>query len=247
MTSMNLQPPSETGTLAGIAWCLWTPPGDGPFPAVMVMHGAGSRKENHADYARAAVASGFVALTFDNRGHGATEGDLDPSVVDDLRLLAEWLAARPQVDRERVAARGSSMGGLMAIHAAAASDRVAAVVAICPAAEWMLAEDVRAIADGKPPRPDSALSEMRIDAPALAGWLESSDVGEAVQRMGAKPLLLIHARGDEVVPYTHSQKLYDLAEEPKKLLLLEGGDHRSAQHDAELQGESLRWLARAMA
>jgi fermentation-respiration switch protein FrsA (DUF1100 family) len=88
---------------------------------------------------------------------------------------------------------------------------------------------------------------MRIDAPALAGWLESSDVGEAVQRMGAKPLLLIHARGDEVVPYTHSQKLYDLAEEPKKLLLLEGGDHRSAQHDAELQGESLRWLARAMA
>ena len=32
----------------------------------------------------------------------------------------------------------------------------------------------------------------------------------------------------------------------KKLLLLEGGDHRSAQHDAELQGESLRWLARAM-
>ena len=87
---------------------------------------------------------------------------------------------------------------------------------------------------------------MRIDAPALAGWLETSDVGEAVQQMGAKPLLIIHARGDEVVPYTHSQKLYDLAAEPKKLLLLEGGDHRSAQHDAELQGESLRWLSRVM-
>ena len=83
---------------------------------------------------------------------------------------------------------------------------------------------------------------MRIDAPALADWLETSDVGEAVQRMGAKPLLIIHARGDEVVPYTHSEQLYELAAEPKKLLLLEGGDHRSAQHDAELQGESLRWL-----
>jgi len=146
-----------------------------------------------------------------------------------------------------VAARGSSMGGLMAIHAGAASDRVAAVVAICPAAEWMLAEDVRRIADGKPAQPGSALAEMRIDAPALAGWLETSDVGEAVQRMGSKPILIIHARGDEVVPYTHSEKLFELAEEPKKLLLLEGGDHRSAQHDAELQGESLRWLARAMA
>ena len=213
----------------------------------MVLHGAGSRKENHADFARMATANGFVALTFDNRGHGETEGDLDPSVVDDLRLLAEWLAARPEVDERRVAARGSSMGGLMAIHAGAASDRVAAVIAICPAAQWMLAEDVRRIAEGRPPPAGSAFAEMRIDAPALAAWLETSDVGEAVRRMGAKPLLIIHARGDEVVPYTHSEQLFALAEEPKKLVLLEGGDHRSAQHDAELQGESLRWLARAMA
>ena len=243
---LNIQPPTEKGTLAGIAWCLWVPDGAGPFPAVMVMHGAGSRKENHADFARVATSHGFVALTFDNRGHGETDGDLDPSVIDDLRLLAEWLAARPEVDESRVGARGSSMGGLMAIHAGAASDRVAAVVAICPAAEWMLAEDVRRIADGKPPAPGSALAEMRIDAPALARWLETTDVGEAVQRMGSKPLLIIHARGDEVVPYTHSEKLFELAVEPKKLLLLEGGDHRSAQHDVELQGESLRWLTRAM-
>ena len=244
--TLNIQPPSETGTLAGIAWCLWRPVGEGPFPAVLIMHGAGSRKENHADFARLAADNGFVALTFDNRGHGETDGDLDPTVVDDLRLLAEWLAARPEVDERRVAARGSSMGGLMAIHAGAASDRVAAVVAICPAAEWMLAKDVRRIADGEPPAPDSALAAMRIDAPALAGWLETSDVGEAVQQMGSKPILIIHARGDEVVPYTHSEKLFELAAEPKKLLLLEGGDHRSAQHDTELQGESLRWLARAM-
>ena len=243
---LNIQPPAETGTFAGIAWCLWHPLGTGPWPAVMVMHGAGSRKENHADFARVAASNGFVALTFDNRGHGETEGDLDPTVVDDLRMLAEWLAARPDVDERRVAARVSSMGGLMAIHAGAASDRVAAVVAICPAAESMLAEDVRRIADGRPPRPGSALAEMRIDAPSLAGWLETSDVGEAVQRMGAKPLLIIHARGDEVVPHTHSERLYELADEPKKLLLLEGGDHRSAQHDAELQGESLRWLSRVM-
>src|SRR6186713_971442 len=168
---LNIQPPAEKGTYAGIAWCLWRPAGEGPFPAVMVMHGAGSRKENHADFARLAADNGFVALTFDNRGHGETDGDLDPTVVDDLRLLAEWLAARPDVDERRVAARGSSMGGLMAIHAAAASERVAAVVAICPAAEWMLAEDVRRIADGQPPPADSALAAMRIDAPALAGWL----------------------------------------------------------------------------
>jgi fermentation-respiration switch protein FrsA (DUF1100 family) len=138
------------------------------------------------------------------------------------------------------------MGGLLAIHLAAASSAVAAVVAICPASERMMLETVRPVAAGKPPPPGSYLDSMRIDAPALAAWLEEYEIGDAVERMGGKPLLLIHAKGDEQVPYTHSEELYARAAEPKRLLLLEGGDHRSAQHDAELQGESLRWLARAM-
>ena len=240
------QPPSESGRHAGIAWCLWLPAGDGPWPAVIVLHGAGSRKENHADYARAAVAHGLAALTFDNRGHGETEGPLGNGVIDDIGALAAWLAARPEVEDGRIGVRGSSMGGLLAVHAAAESPDIAAAVAICPAAEWMLAEDVQRELDGRPPRTGSAMSEMRVDAPALADWLDHHDVEDAAERMGSKPLLLIHARGDEVVPYTQSEKLYERAAEPKRLVLLEGGHHRSAQHDAELQGESLRWLARSM-
>jgi fermentation-respiration switch protein FrsA (DUF1100 family) len=212
----------------------------------MVLHGAGSRKENHADYARAAVAHGLAALTFDNRGHGETDGPLGDEVIDDLGSLAAWLAARPEVDGRRIGVRGSSMGGLLAIHAAAESSDLAAAVAICPAAEWMLAEDVQRVLNGRPPPAGSALSEMRIDAPALAGWLDRNDVEDAAERMSAKPLLLIHARGDEVVPYSHSEKLYERAAEPKRLVLLDGGHHRSVQHDPELQGESLRWLARVM-
>lgn len=240
------QPPSESGRLNGIAWCLWLPPGEGQFPAVIVLHGAGSRKENHADYARAAVAQGLAALTFDNRGHGDTDGPLGAGVIDDLAALAEWLATRPEIDPARIGVRGSSMGGLLAIHAAAASDHIAAAVAICPAAEWMLSEDVQRVLDGRPPPAGSAISEMRIDAPSLAEWLDRNDVEEAAERMGSKPLFLIHARGDEVVPCTQSEKLYERSAEPRRLLLLDGGHHRSAQHDPELQGESLRWLARAM-
>ena len=63
--------------------------------------------------------------------------------------------------------------------------------------------------------------------------------------MGAKPLLLIHARGDEVVPYSHSEKLYERAAEPKRLVLLEGGHHRSVQHDAGAAGRVFA-LARAV-
>jgi fermentation-respiration switch protein FrsA (DUF1100 family) len=240
------QPPSESGAFDGIAYQLWLPPGAEPAPGVIVFHGAGSRKENHADFARAAVAHGFAALTFDNRGHGETEGSLGPGVIGDLQRLARFLAERPEVDERRIAARGSSMGGLLAIHLAAASDAVAAVVAICPASERMMLETVRPVAAGKPPPRGSYLDSIRIDATALAAWLEEYEVGDAVELLGAKPLLLIHAKGDEQVPYSHSEELYARAADPKRLLLLEGGDHRSAQHDAEIQGESLRWLTKVM-
>jgi fermentation-respiration switch protein FrsA (DUF1100 family) len=240
------QQPDELGTLDGIAYALWLPFEEQPAPAVVILHGAGSQKENHADYARAAVAHGFAALTFDNRGHGETTGDLGPGVLTDMQKLVRFLAARPEVDEHRIAVRGSSMGGLLAIHLAAASDAVAAVVAICPAAEWMLIEDVRRVADGRPPPAGSYLEAMRIDASALVAWLGEHEVGDAVDRLGSKPLLLIHARGDETVPVAHSEELHERAAEPKRLLVLEGGDHRSAQHDSEIQGESLRWLARVM-
>ena len=62
--------------------------------------------------------------------------------------------------------------------------------------------------------------------------------------MGAKPLLLVHARGDERIPSEWSEELYEHAVDPRKLIVLPGGHHRSAQHDPELQGLALRWLDR---
>jgi alpha-beta hydrolase superfamily lysophospholipase len=212
----------------------------------VVLHGAGSQKQNHADFARVATSHGFVALTFDNRGHGQSEGKLSPRTVVDVQRLVRMLTQRPEVDARRVAARGSSMGGLLAIHAAAASTDIAAVVAICPATEQLMLEDLRKIARGEPPPPGSALETMRVDAPALVAWLEEHDVRDAVSRLGPKPLMLVHARDDEVVPYAVSEELYECAAEPKRILVLEAGHHRSAQHDTEVQGETLRWLARVM-
>ena len=43
-----------------------------------------------------------------------------------------------------------------------------------------------------------------------------------------------------------SEELYEAAGEPKRLLLVPGGHHRSLQHDAEMQAESLRFVLRAL-
>jgi pimeloyl-ACP methyl ester carboxylesterase len=132
----------------------------------------------------------------------------------------------------RVGLRGSSMGGYLAIAAAAAA-RAGAVVAICPASAEGLLRGLRAGRFGFP-----------VDAPALTALLEQADELAAAAALTV-PLLLLHAEGDEVVPVEHSRALHAAAP-GSKLVAVPGGHHRSVQHDPELQGVSLRFLSRAL-
>lgn len=219
--------PTEIGSHDGLAYSLWLPDRT-PEGGVVVLHGAGSCKENHHDMARAARAAGLAAVAFDMRGHGASEGALDARALDDVATIAE-LVPRP------LALRGSSMGGYFAI-AAAERAGAAAIVAICPAPGELLQLGLRA-----------GSFEFRADAEALAQAFAEHDLGAIVER-SAIPLMLLHADGDERVPVDHSRDLHARsAATVKRLIVLPGGHHRSVQHDIELQGEALRFIHRAFA
>jgi len=131
------------------------------------------------------------------------------------------------------------MGGFCAIHAAALDGRVAAVVAICPAPEDFLLRGLRS----------EVLDGFDVDREATEPWLETLDIREAIAALGdaGTALLLLHAQGDEQVPYTVSEELHAVASEPKRLLVIPGGHHRSIQHDLEMQAESIRFIQRAAA
>lgn len=241
------RPPDRENVHDGLAYTLWLPDSIGakdtrglptrplpppPWPGIVVLHGAGSRKENHADFARLAASSGWAAMVFDQRGHGESEGEMGPGALDDVGAMARLLAASSGVDPKRIAARGSSMGGFMAIQAAAMDPMLAGVIAICPASADHLARGLR-----------RGELEMRVGDPvATELWLTESDLADAVERMAGRPLFLMHAEGDEKIPSWHSEELAERAREPVRLLLVPGGDHRSLQHDPELQTAALRWL-----
>ena len=226
-----LPAPPELGTLDGLAYALFLPEGE-PSAGVVVLHGAGSAKESHFDFARGCREEGMVALAFDARGHGGSEGAFGPGAIDDVLAMVKLMRGHAP----RVALRGSSMGGFQAIHAAARDASVCAVVAICPAPERSL---LRMLRSGEPLRFD-------CDAPATEAWLESLDLFDAVSRIGPNTgLLLLHAKGDDQIPYTASEDLYAAAHEPKRLLVLPGGHHRSLQHDFEVQALSRRFIRKA--
>lgn len=226
--TLEIQPPEEIGERDGLAYALFLP-SDAPAGGVVILHGAGSCKESHFDFARAARAHGLAALTFDQRGHGASSGALDGRAVADVAAIAQLLPPGP------VALRGSSMGGWLAL-VAAQSVGARAVVAICPASAAGLRRMLR--------RDDL---EFRADAGPLDALLAEHDPLDAVGSLDAA-LLLLHAEGDDVVPVAHSRALHEAAVAPvKRLVAVPGGHHRSVQHDPDLQAYSLRFIARALA
>ncbi|MDQ1686937.1 MAG: uncharacterized protein QOC82_3674 [Frankiaceae bacterium] len=222
----------DLGTRDGLAYALFLPPVE-PRAGVVICHGAGSAKESHFDFARAAVAYDMAALSFDARGHGRSGGRFGPEAIDDVLTMCGVMREHTP----RIALRGSSMGGFCAILGAAADGLVDAVVAICPAPEDFL---LRGLRSGR-------LDGFEADGPALEPWLERVSLVDAVATLSPRTaLLLLHARGDEQIPYTVSEELFEAAGEPKRLLLLPGGHHRSIQHDLELQAEALRFVERAV-
>lgn len=230
------EPPDDRGEFEGRPYWLWLPRSDPPWPAMVILHGAGSGKESHADFGRVCADLGWAAVSYDQRGHGKGEEPMSPAALGDVGSMAAMLASREDVDGGRVCVRGSSLGGYLAIRAAATEAAIAGVIAICPASEEGLRRGLR----------DGSL-EMRADVPALDAWLAEHDLREAVAGLGAKPLILMHARGDDRVPYTWSEELHSRAGGSSRLLILPGGHHRSVQHDPELQATALRWLGRALA
>ena len=229
MRTVHIDPPAEIATRDGLAYALFLPAGP-PAGGVVVLHGAGSRKESHDDFARRCRARGLAAVTVDLRGHGASEGAMDGRAAADVATMAALLRERGAA---RIGLRGSSMGGYLALVAAdvAGAD---AVVAICPASAEGLR---RGLAAGR--------FDFRADAPALDAFLAAHDALEAARTLD-RPLLLLHAEGDEQVPVQHSRDLHAAAP-GSRLVVAPGGHHRSIQHDAEYQDLSIRFLLRAFA
>jgi alpha-beta hydrolase superfamily lysophospholipase len=230
---VNAARPADIGRHDGLAYTLWLPAGT-PRGGIVILHGAGSCKESHHDFARVLIAAGFAAIAFDQRGHGESDGPMDGRTLDDVASIAGLLRSASGTPKLPLALRGSSMGGCFALLAAPRVD-ARAVVAIAPASPAGMR---RALQAGG--------FQIDADVPALDAFLASQDLHQAVASLEI-PVLLLHAAGDEQVPAEHSRELAGALRSPaSRLIVVPGGHHRSVQHDAELQAFSLRFLEKAL-
>ena len=99
--------------------------------AVLLSHGSGGSRERVVAHTRMLARHGYGVLALDNPGNGESDGHsngLGDNAQPGLRAAIDWLARRPDVDPERIAAFGTSLGGEVALEAAARDPRIRAVV-----------------------------------------------------------------------------------------------------------------------
>ena len=103
-------------------------------PGIVLCHGfTGVRQLTLPEYARRFAEADFLALIFDYRGFGESEGPkwrlLPLEQVDDIRNALTWLAAQPEVDPQRMGLWGTSFRGAHVPYVAGIDTRVKAAVA----------------------------------------------------------------------------------------------------------------------
>jgi dipeptidyl aminopeptidase/acylaminoacyl peptidase len=106
-----------------------------PCPAIICVHGYTGRKETYMPpFVRDLTGAGYHTLDFYHRGFGDSDGParrVDPEAqVRDILAARIWLAAREDVDSDRIAVMGLSHGGGASIKAAAIDPGIAALATI---------------------------------------------------------------------------------------------------------------------
>lgn len=219
---------SADGTLLA-GWFMPAP--DKAHATVVHMHGNAQNMSAHWPYAEWLLDRGFNVFTFDYRGYGNSQGSPDPAgILADAIAALDYLRSRD--DKGKLCVFGQSLGGMLAIAAAASSPiGIRAVLAEAPVHSYT------AWAEDQMPEKELVLDDEHCASRHIAA-------------LSPTPLLLMHSIVDRVVPYAHSEQLLAMAGEPKQLITIADGAHNDAMtecHGTRYQDSAAAFFTAACA
>ena len=192
-------------TADGEALAGWFIPAPAARGALLYLHGNGGNIGHRLDQIEVFHRLGLNILIIDYRGYGASSGKpSEEGTYQDALAAWNWLTQEKRLAPERIVLFGESLGGSIAAWLAARHKPAGLVIY---ASFTSVPEMARAV---YPLFPASLLVRYRYDTRA------------ALKNVNC-PVLILHSREDEIVPFGHGQALLEAAREPKRLVELRGG------------------------
>lgn len=210
--------------------------GSGPRPAVLLLHGTASHRDEVGDLFRrladSLAAEGVSSLRIDFAGCGESDRPQTDftvtSELDDARAAFDWLSSHPDVDPNRISVLGFSQGGMIALLLASSTPTAAGLIT------WSsglipVTTRTELFAPLFEAGSDSGIADFGFAQFHFTRvwWDEfrSADL-EAAAREIDVPVLAIAGSEDEIVPPRSSFQLIDsTASADRTLIQLPGVDH----------------------
>lgn len=223
---------------------LWFSAKTTPSKGVIVhFHGNGENMTSHYLFVYWLAAEGYDVFTFDYRSYGGSTGrkSIAGSIEDGVAALR---AARGRAggSRERLIVIGQSLGGALAL-AALARDGGEGVRGVILDSTFASYRKVARLKLG------GFWLTWPLQYPLSALLISDRWAPERlIARRKPVPLLMLHAEGDPVVPYTQGRTLFDLAPAPKEFWKLDSKGHTEAFYAraSQYRPPLLAWLDRVL-
>jgi len=211
------------------------PDGEGPFPSICKFHGLPGHPDQVSGPATRLSEAGFVVLTFDFRGFRQSDGLFSlAGEIRDARAAISHLLKSDLTAEAWCGIYAASFGGAVAVCAAAEDKRVKTLCVRAPVYDtlWfsqspMIRPAVEYIV-GTDPAQIHGIETPEIQARMLDRMVEDSRVHNPmsdISKISPCPLLVIHGSDDIDIDLAGVKRLYELAPEPKDLVVVEGADH----------------------
>jgi dienelactone hydrolase len=236
--------PFGGGRMVGV---LRVPPTGGPHPAVVLIPGLDSAKEEFRSTEQLFLDRGLATFSVDGPGQGEAEYDLPIRADWEVpgAAILDALAAQPEVDADRIGVWGVSLGGYYAPRVASGDPRVRACVALAGPYNFGDCWD-RLPALTREAFRVRARSADDAGARAVASTLDLTGRAATLRC----PLLVVFGRLDRLIPWQHAQRLADevgAAGGDVRLLMLERGNHGCMNVAPSHRPYTADWMAAALA
>jgi 2,6-dihydroxypseudooxynicotine hydrolase len=212
----------------------------GKGPVVVMAPGLDSTKEEIHAYEEPFLARGMAVLAIDGPGQGEAEYDI-PICGDYERAgsaVVDWIQKRSDLDRERIAIWGVSLGGYYAPRAAAYEKRFKACIALSGPFDWALIWDAL---------PDLTRETFQVRSHSRTPEAAKASAARLTLREAAGkitcPLFIVAGRQDRLVPASHAEMLAKAAAGPVELLMVEDGGHNANNRPYRYRSRTADWLA----